>query len=218
MDCNPLAAIGQVLLKGFMQKTRLFVCLFLAITSLTAEMKILAFSGSTRAESYNQQLIQEAASLARQMGATVTVIQLKDYPMPFYDGDLESNEGMPKNARLLRKLMIESDAILIASPEYNHSISGVLKNALDWVSRGENGDASYDACKDKPIVIMSASPGKKGGINGLQHLRAVLKDIGGKVLDQQVTIPRAHQYFSEKTRPENPLLKKALQDLLAQNQ
>ncbi len=187
----------------------------MAATSLFAEINVLAFSGSTRADSYNQRLVQDAADLAEQMGANVTVINLRDYPMPFYDGDLEVNKGMPKNAQRLRKLMIESDAIIIASPEYNHSVSGVLKNALDWASRGEDGGASREAFKGKNFGIMSASPGKKGGRIGLGHLREIIDDAGGTVISEQVTIPYAHKYFADNERSDNPLLKKELQELLA---
>jgi NAD(P)H-dependent FMN reductase len=178
-------------------------------------MNVLAFSGSTRADSYNQQLVQDAARLAEQMGAKVTVINLRDYPMPFFDEDLEVNKGMPKNALRLRKLMIESDAIIIASPEYNHSVSGVLKNALDWASRGENGGASRDAFKGKNFGIMSASPGKKGGRMGLCHLREIIEDAGGTVVAEQVTIPHAYKYFADNERTDNPLVKKELQELLS---
>jgi chromate reductase len=203
--------------EDFMKKMHFFCCLLaiVATVTLTAEIKVLAFAGSTRADSYNQQLVQEAANMARHMGAKVTVIHLNDYPMPFYDADLETKEGMPKNAQRLRKLMIESDAIIIASPEYNRSVSGVLKNALDWASRGEDGGSSSEACEGKIFAIMSASPGKKGGSRGLAHLQNIIEDIGGTVVQQLVTVPHAHKYFSEKERLENPLLRKALQELLS---
>jgi len=192
-----------------------FSCLFLlAAASLTAETKLLAFSGSTRKESYNQQLIEEAAALAQQMGAKVTVIHLSDYPMPFYDADLEAEKGLPKNAQRLRNAMIESDAILIASPEYNQSVSGVLKNAIDWASRGEDGEYSRTAFSGKAFGIMSASPSKKGGKRGLTHLRTILEDAGGTVITEQVTIPTAYAYFADKERPENPQLRMELQKLL----
>lgn len=199
-----------------MRKIGIFCsCLFiLATVTLAAETKLLAFSGSTRKESYNQQLIDDAAALARQMGAKVTVIHLSDYPMPFYDADLEAEQGLPKHAQRLRHLMIESDAILIASPEYNQSVSGVLKNAIDWASRGEDGEYSRTAFKGKAFGIMSASPSKKGGKRGLGHLRTILEDAGGTVIAEQVTIPTAYVYFADKERSENPQLRMALQELL----
>jgi NAD(P)H-dependent FMN reductase len=109
--------------------------------------------------------------------------------------------------------MIESDAILIASPEYNQSVSGVLKNAIDWASRGEDGEYSRTAFTGKNFGILSASPSKKGGKRGLGHLRTILEDAGGTVIAEQVTIPTAYTYFANKDRPENPQLKITLQEL-----
>jgi len=160
-------------------------------------------------------LVQEAAVVAEQMGAKVTVVHLSDYPMPFYDADLEQKEGMPKNAKRLRQLMIESDAVIIASPEYNHSISGVLKNALDWISRGEDGDSSFAASKGKVFALMSASPGRKGGKKALVHLRDIIEDLKGTIIEEQVSISHAYKYFGEKEREENPSIKKAIQQVLA---
>lgn len=194
---------------------KLILLLTLFVTGIFAkEVKVLAFSGSTRANSYNQKLIEEAAKVAEKLGAKVTLIHLKDFPMPFYDGDLEASEGMPQKARELRNLMIASDAIIIASPEYNRSVSGVLKNALDWASRGEDGDASYAAFQGKAFAIMSASPGKKGGKRGLDHLRTILEDVKGVVVSQEVSIPRAYDYFSTSDRPENLSLRTEVQKLL----
>lgn len=200
-----------------MRKNLFFICFFSVMITipLFAEVKVLAFAGSTRADSYNKKLVQDATAMARQMGAKVTVIQLNDYPMPFYDADLEKKKGMPKYAQRLRKLMVDSDAIIIASPEYNSSIPGVLKNALDWASRSEDDGSSREAFKGKKFAIMSASPGKSGGSRGLKHLRAIIEDVGGIVVQEQVTIPYAHEYFTEQERPENPILKVEIQQLLS---
>src|SRR5262245_37351060 len=107
--------------------------------ALHAEINILAFAGSTRQESVNKKLIAEAAFVARQLGANVTLIDLKDYPIPLYDGDLEAKKGMPSKAKKLRQLIEKHSIILIASPEYNGSLSAVLKNVIDWMSRTEEG-------------------------------------------------------------------------------
>ena len=184
---------------------------------MEATLKILAFAGSTRADSYNQKLLEEASSMVREMGAEVTIIHLNDYHMPFYDADLEKEEGMPKNAQKLRQLMIESDAIIIASPEYNSSVSGILKNTIDWASRGENGGPSRDAFKEKNFAIMSASPSKMGGSRGLKHLRAILENVGAIVVPQEVTVSEAHLYFSQEEKKENPLLRETLEVLLSIN-
>src|SRR5262249_13673112 len=121
---------------------------------LNAETNVLAFSGSTRHDSVNKKLINEAANIAREQGANVVLIDLKEYHIPLYDGDLEDAEGMPENARYLRQLMLQSDAILIASPNYNHSIPAVLKNVLDWISRSENAERSREAFEGKKFAIM----------------------------------------------------------------
>ncbi len=187
---------------------KLLACLVL-VSSLCADPKVLAFAGSTRKDSYNKKLLAEAVSVARRMGAEVTVIDLKEFPMPFYDADLEAQDGLPLHAKRLRDLMIEHDCVIIASPQYNGSVSAVLKNSLDWASRSEGGEASRDAFKGKKFAIMSASPKKKGGLNGLSHLRYVIEDCGGSVLEQQVTVGNAPSAFtldgkleSEKTQEE----------------
>jgi len=164
---------------------------FLAfIFPLAAEMKVTAFSGSLRENSINKKLMRQAVEFAKVIGATVTVIDLKDYRMPYYDGDLEAGKGMPKMAKKFRNLLLASDAIIISSPEYNGSISGVLKNAIDWASRSEEGSFSQDAFKGKKIAIMSASPGRLGGARALKHLRFILEDLGANVIEKQVSISK----------------------------
>ncbi len=180
-------------------KKKLLLSAVLAFTSaFGAEPKILTFSGSTRSDSLNTKLMHEAKGIAEQMGAEVNVIDLKDYPMPFYDADLEANEGLPIHARRLRALMIESNAIIIASPEYNSSIPAVLKNALDWASRGADGKPSRDAFKGKKFAIMSASPSSIGGARGLVHLQAIIENVGGEVIKPNVSVAQAHNAFDAK--------------------
>ncbi len=183
---------------------------------LAAEMKILGIAGSSRENSYNKQLLGEAATIARQMGATVTIIDLKDYPMPFYDADLEKNQGMPENAKRLRSLMINSDAIIIASPEYNGSLPAVLKNALDWASRSEDGESSREAFKGKKFAIMSASPGQGGGARGLVHLQQIIENIGGEVVQKQVTVKQAYKVMSGNGPIENAAIKQELKQEVQQ--
>lgn len=172
----------------------LFVAL-LFCTNISAETKILAFSGSTRKDSYNKKLLSEAASIAHKTGAKVQIIDLKEYPMPFYDGDLEDEHGIPANAKRLREEIAKSDAIMIASPEYNGSISAVLKNTLDWLSRDDEGDAR-DLFEGKKVAIMSTSPGSGGGKRGLVHLRAILEMLGAEVSREQVCLGKASSAFS----------------------
>lgn len=183
---------------------------------VNAETKILAFAGSTSATSVNKKLIQEAAKIAREMGAQVTVISLNDYPIPFYNAQEEKTQGMPAKAKELRRLMIQSDAIMIASPEYNASLTAVLKNALDWASRSENASPSRDAFKGKKFAIMSASPGTGGGARGLVHLRAILEAIGGTVVSGQVIIPNAYQAFNEQGNLKSEQSLQELKQLISQ--
>jgi NAD(P)H-dependent FMN reductase len=158
--------------------------------------KILAFAGSTRTGSYNKLLVRLAAEGARTAGAEVTLIDLHDYAMPLFDEDLESGSGLPEAARKLKALFREHDGLLISSPEYNSSITGVLKNAIDWVSRTETEDEPpLVAFRGKTAAIMSASPGGLGGMRGLVHLRALLGNIGVLVLPDQVAISSAHTAF-----------------------
>ncbi|MBA2727180.1 MAG: NAD(P)H-dependent oxidoreductase, partial [Parachlamydiaceae bacterium] len=164
--------------------------------------------------SLNKKLALNAAEMARQMRASVTFIDLRDYPMPFYDGDLEATMGMPSNVKQLRKHFVESQVILIASPEYNASVSAVLKNAIDWVSRNPNGGGSREAFKDKKVVIMSISPGKNGGARGLSHLRTILEDVSAIVLPQQVSVPNGNSAFDGNGILINLQAKNELQQLL----
>jgi len=161
----------------------------------TSNIKVLAFAGSTRTDSYNKKLVREAADIASAMGATVTIIDLRDYPMPFYDGDLEDEEGMPENAKKFRNMLMENQAFIIASPQYNASVTAVLKNAIDWASRGEAGGASKVAFSGKKFAIMSCSPGAKGGARGLIHLQTILEDVGGVIMSKKVSVPIADKAF-----------------------
>ncbi len=161
--------------------------------------KILAFAGSTRTASYNKQLVRFAADAARAAGAEVTLLDLRDFPMPLFDGDLEDQGGLPENAKKLKAIFREHDALLIASPEYNSSITAVLKNSLDWISRGETDDEpALAAFRGKTAALLSASPGALGGLRGLVHLRAILGNIGVIVLPDQVAVSKAHEAFDEK--------------------
>lgn len=180
-----------------MIKLLIAVCISLSAI-VSAESKVLAFAGSTREDSVNKKLALEATYIATQLGAEATFIDFKDYPIPFYDGDLEK-AGMPENALRLRKLMIESDVIVIASPNYNGSYSAILKNAIDWASRSEEGGSSREAFKGKKIILMSAAPGASGGVRGLQPLRSILENIGGEgvVMSQQITLPNAYTAFDD---------------------
>lgn len=158
---------------------------------MNSQPKILAFAGSTRQNSFNKKILAIAAEAARKAGAQVTVIDLRDIPMPIYDGDFEDKFGIPENGIKFMNLMIENDGFLIASPEYNRSISGVLKNTIDWASRPVKGLKSLIAFEGKIACLMSASTGALGGLRGLFTLRWILENINVLVLPGQVTVPKA---------------------------
>ncbi|HKC78934.1 MAG TPA: NAD(P)H-dependent oxidoreductase [Nitrosopumilaceae archaeon] len=159
--------------------------------------KILAFAGSTRTDSYNKKLVKISSTGATDAGADVTVIDLRDFPMPIYDGDLEQKDGLPSNARKLKDIMLAHQGFLISSPEYNSSISAVFKNTIDWTSRQSEGEIPLACFKNKVAGIMSASPGMLGGLRGLVHVRSILGNIGVIVLPDQVTVAKSHEAFNE---------------------
>ncbi|MBF0511435.1 MAG: NAD(P)H-dependent oxidoreductase [Candidatus Omnitrophica bacterium] len=158
--------------------------------------KILAFAGSTREGSFNKMLVKIAVSGARASGAEVTFLDLRDLPMPLYDGDLEIQQGLSENVRKFRALLMGHEGLLIAAPEYNSGISGVLKNAIDWASRPLPGEASLACFTGKIAAVMSASPGGLGGLRGLVQVRWILSNIQVLVLPQQIAIPNAHEAFN----------------------
>jgi NAD(P)H-dependent FMN reductase len=158
--------------------------------------KILAFAGSTRKESYNKKLVKIAAAGAKSAGATVTELDLRDYPLPIFDQDLEAESGLPESGKRLRELFLIHDGLLISSPEYNSSVTPVLKNTIDWLSRPQPGDKPLACFAGKTAAIMAASPGALGGLRGLVHLRSILGNIQVLMLPDQVAIPSAMDAFS----------------------
>jgi chromate reductase, NAD(P)H dehydrogenase (quinone) len=159
--------------------------------------RILLFAGSTRTGSLHKKLARLAAAAVRNAGADATYIDLADYPLPIYDGDFEEANGIPQSGVELRKLFRSHDGFLIASPEYNHSFSALLKNTLDWVSRRADGEDYRPYFANKVAGLLAASPGRTGGARGLPHLRQVLTHLGVHVVDEQVLIPRSGEAFSE---------------------
>jgi len=161
--------------------------------------KILALSGSIRRGSWNRKLIQAAVDAARAAGGDVTLIDLADYPLPLYNGDLEEKDGLPDNALRLKALFKAHDALLIASPEYNSSIPPLLKNTIDWISREWQGESGLVPYQNKVAAIMSASPGALGGMRMLPHLRQILNTLGVLVLPGQFALSHADSAFDEES-------------------
>lgn len=180
---------------------------------MARQPKILAFAGSARKDSTNKKLIKIAAAGAREAGAEVTLIDLNDYPMPLYNGDLEENEGQPENAKKIKKLMLEHDAFLISSPEYNSSISPLLKNTIDWISRPVKGEEDLIAFRNKAVALISASPGPLGGLRGLVTVRSILGNIFAHVIPQQMTLPSAYEAFDDQGNLKDPAKEKRAKEV-----
>jgi chromate reductase len=157
--------------------------------------RILALAGSARKDSWNKKLVRAAAQGARAAGCEVTVIDLADYPLPVFDEDLEARSGAPENAVKLKQIFLEHQGLLIASPEYNSSVTALLKNTLDWVSRPVQGQPRMASFVGKTAALLSASPGALGGLRGLVHLRSILGNIEVLVLPQQYALAKAHEAF-----------------------
>jgi len=157
--------------------------------------KILAFAGSLREHSYSKRVVKTAIEGAKNAGADVTYIDLRDYPMPIYNSDDHENLGFDENALAFQKLLGESDGFLICSPEYNASIPGGLKNAIDWASRKSENYDQIEVFKGKCAAIMTASPGAFGGLRCLSHLRGALTIMLVNVLPSEIAVSKVHSLF-----------------------
>ncbi|SDU46224.1 NADPH-dependent FMN reductase [Stappia sp. ES.058] len=163
------------------------------------DVRILVFSGSTRSGSFNTKLAELVAKRVDAAGAQATHLSLADYPMPIYNGDIEADEGVPENAKALKEVMQAHHGVFIASPEYNTSISPLLKNTLDWVSRLSGDDEPPAAAfKNRVFALGAASPGALGGIRGLMGLRTIMEiGYGALVIPEMSTVPGAGSAFED---------------------
>lgn len=182
---------------------------------MSQPIQILAFAGSTRIESFNKKLVKIAAEGIETTGAQVTYIDLLDYPMPLYNQDLETEKGLPDSVLEFKALMKSHQGFLISCPEYNGSITPLLKNAIDWASRPEPGEPplSLTCFKGKVAALLATSPGGLGGMRGLVHVRAILEGIGVMVIPDQKAIPNAYQAFDEQGRLNDDKQTAAVQDI-----
>ncbi|MFO7764696.1 MAG: NAD(P)H-dependent oxidoreductase [Wenzhouxiangellaceae bacterium] len=153
--------------------------------------RILAFAGSTRRESFNRKLLALAVDLAQQSGLEMQHVELADYPMPIIDEDLEAEQGQPANATAIRKMMLEADGLLLACPEYNSSITPLMKNVIDWVSRKETGGGGLEPYDNKKALLMGASPGGTGAKRALETVRSILGNIRVEVFEDEFSLPYA---------------------------
>jgi chromate reductase len=161
--------------------------------------KILVLAGSIRTGSLNARLAARVAKELTRAEADVTLISLSDYPMPLYDGDLEAASGPPENALKLKRMFGVHHGVFIASPEYNASITPLLKNTIDWISRVREGkEPPLAAFKNRIFALGSASNGTLGGMRSLMTLRQVLElGCGALVIPEQIAVREASQAFDD---------------------
>ncbi len=160
--------------------------------------KILVFAGSLRTESWNHKLVVAASKGAEAAGATVTIIRLREFQLPLYDQEIEDHQGLPDNCLKLKELFKAHHGLLIGCPEYNSSITGVLKNTIDWVSRPREGEGPLECFDRKVVGLTAASAGALGGIRGLPTARTILGHIKAIVLPDQYALGKCDQAFDDK--------------------
>lgn len=162
------------------------------MTGLTSSppLNVLVFGASFGAESLNQKLAGLAARIARDFGANVDLAVMRDFDVPLYDGDAETAQGMPAGAKTFRDRLLANDAFIVASPEYNASMPGTIKNLIDWTSRFR--PQPFDS---KHALLLSASPSLAGGNRGLWSLRIPLEHLGSRVFPDMFSLAMAHKAF-----------------------
>ena len=181
-----------------------------------SDPKILVFAGSIRTGSHNARLAALAVKLITLEGGDVTRISLQDFPMPLYDGDVEASAGPPEHAVKLKRMIMQHAGVFIAAPEYNASLTPLLKNAIDWMSRVRDGaEPPLAAFRSRVFALASASPGNLGGYRSLMALRQVLElGCGATVLPEQVAVRDAPNAFDEDDNLRDPRTGQAFLALL----
>ena len=159
-------------------------------------IRVLVIPGSTRTDAFSKKLARAAGRLVVQAGAEATVVDLRDYAMPLYDGDLEAAEGVPEGAVRLRGVVKQHDALLVCTAEYNSSLPAVLKNTIDWLSRPYAAEPGVSVFKHKTAALLSSSPGAFGGMRSLVHLRQILMNLGVLVITEQFSLGHAANGFA----------------------
>ena len=163
---------------------------------MSSASRVVVIAGSTREGSFAKQLGRAAATAVEAAGGQSAFVDLRDFEMPLYDGDLEEADGLPAGAIALRDVVKQHDAVLFATPEYNSSISAVLKNAIDWLSRPYAAEPDVAAWAGKVCGLLASSPGGLGGLRGLVHLRQIAMNVGMQVVTEQFALGSAHEAFA----------------------
>lgn len=165
------------------------------MTQSMSQAHILAIAGSNRKDSMNRKALSIAVAGAREAGAVVTVADLREFAMPIYDADSHEANGLPEGMLALRKLAMAANGLLIASPEYNASITPLLKNTIDWLSQSVNGESGSAPFANKICGLMGASNGAFGTIRALPHVSYILSNLGAFVLPV-VAVPKAGELMN----------------------
>jgi chromate reductase len=164
-------------------------------------LKILVIPGSLRSGSLNAKLAAAAAYQFTQAGAEVTRISLGDFPLPIYDGDLQTKSGVPKHAINLKRMMSAHHGVLIVTPEYNSSVPPLVKNTIDWVTRVQDAhETRGQVFRERPFAIAAASEGRLGGTRCLAALRLILSACHATVIPNQLALSFADQAYDDMDR------------------
>jgi NAD(P)H-dependent FMN reductase len=180
-------------------------------------LKILVIPGSLRTGSLNARLAAAAAYEFAQADAEVTRISLGDFPLPIYDGDLQTKSGVPKNAINLKRMIGAHHGVLIVTPEYNSSVPPLIKNTIDWVTRVQDAsEARGQVFRETPFAIAAASGGRLGGSRALAALRLILSACHATVIPNQLALSFADQAYDDMDRLKHPADIQALSALVRQ--
>jgi chromate reductase, NAD(P)H dehydrogenase (quinone) len=172
---------------------------------IMSALKILVIPGSLRTGSLNAKLAAAAVDELVRAEASVTRLSLGDFPLPIYDGDLETRSGVPKNAVNLKRMIGSHDGVLLVTPEYNSSLPALLKNAIDWVSRVQDAhEARGQVFRGRPFAIAAASAGRLGGTRCLAALRLILSACRATVIPNQLALSFAEEAYDEMDRLKHP--------------
>jgi NAD(P)H-dependent FMN reductase len=176
---------------------------------METRVRALLFAASLRHDSLNARLIGAARRVLEERGVEIDEAAMRDFDCPSYDQDMEGSEGLPPGAQHFRDRLFAADAFLIAAPEYNGSMPGLLKNTIDWTSRFRpqpfNGKQGF---------LLSASPSMAGGNRGLWSLRVPLEHLGARIYPDMFSLAQAHTAFADDARLANELLQKRLDGTL----
>jgi NAD(P)H-dependent FMN reductase len=180
-------------------------------------LKILVIPGSLRSGSHNARLAAAAAHEFALAGAEVTRISLADFPLPIYDGDLQTKSGVPKNAVNLKRMMSAHHGVLIVTPEYNSSVPALVKNTVDWVTRVQDThETRGQVFRERAFAIAAASESRLGGTRSLAALRLILSACHATVIPNQLALSFASQAYDDMDRLKHPADAEALAALVRQ--